>query len=101
MERKLIPYSVHLPEPIYNKIKTAAGARKASSLVRDAIVLYLEDDKYAANYNKALRDAINIIKNDPNASSISVQGKTISETLCSQISNLLFVKEPTNAKKKT
>ena len=35
--KRLIPYSVHLPEDVYKKLKEAAGSRKASALVRDAI----------------------------------------------------------------
>ena len=41
MEKRLIPYSVHLPEPIYAKLKKAAGERKASALVRDAITMMI------------------------------------------------------------
>ena len=37
--KRLIPYSVHLPEDIHKKLKAAAGDRKASALVRDAITL--------------------------------------------------------------
>lgn len=98
MEKKLIPYSVHLPEPIFKRIKAAAGDRKASSIVRDAITLYLDDDKHAA-YNKGVKDCITIIRKDAHASTISVQGETISEILCAQISGL--IKESSNAKKKT
>jgi len=98
MEKKLIPYSVHLPEPIYKRIKSAAGDRKASSIVREAIILYLDDDKHVGAYNKALKDAMSIIKKDPNASTISIQGASISEILCDQISSL--IKEPNHAKKK-
>ena len=48
--KRLIPYSVHLPEDVYNKLKEAAGNRKASALVRDAITLIVEgDDEFSTN----------------------------------------------------
>ena len=57
--KRLIPYSVHLREDIYNKLKAAAGERKASGIVRDAITMIIEgDDAFNAGYNKAIRDAI-------------------------------------------
>jgi hypothetical protein len=52
--KRLIPYSVHLPEEVHAKLKEAAGNRKASALVRDAITLIIEgDDEFNGGYNKA------------------------------------------------
>ena len=63
MESKLVPYSVYLPREYYDKIREHAKARKASSLVRDAICMILDgDDAHKAGYNKALRDAIKIVE---------------------------------------
>lgn len=60
--KRLIPYSVHLPEDVYLKLKEAAGNRKASALVRDAITLIVEgDDQFNGGYNKGVRDCIRII----------------------------------------
>ena len=42
--KRLVPYSVHLREDIYLKLKAAAGQRKATALVRDAITLIVEGD---------------------------------------------------------
>jgi 3-methyl-2-oxobutanoate hydroxymethyltransferase len=40
--KRLIPYSVHLSESVYNALKEHAKGRKASSIVRDAITMILE-----------------------------------------------------------
>ena len=54
--KRLIPYSVHLPEEVHAKLKEAAGNRKASALVRDAITLIIEgDDEFNGGYNKGVR----------------------------------------------
>ena len=42
--KRMIPYAVHLPEDIYNKMKEAAKERRASSIVRDAIIMLLEGE---------------------------------------------------------
>ena len=61
--KRLIPYSVHLPEEIYKKLKAAAGERKASALVRDAITVIVNgDDEFNGGYNKAVSDGINMPK---------------------------------------
>ena len=80
--KRLIPYSVHLPEDIYAKLKAAAGERKASALVRDAITLIIEgDDTFNGGYNKAIRDAIAVIKENHHASTIAVGGDSIADQL--------------------
>ena len=61
-KQKLIPYSVHLPPDIHAKPKEAAGNRKASSLVRDAITLIIEgDEEFNGGYNKAISDLSNML----------------------------------------
>ena len=43
-DNRLVPYSVHLKRDVYDKLKLAAGQRKASGLVRDAITLIIEGE---------------------------------------------------------
>ena len=63
--KRLIPYSVHLREDIYLKLKAAAKERKATALVRDAITLIVEgDDAFNGGYNKAIRDVIAAMHED-------------------------------------
>ncbi len=89
--KRLVPYSVHLREDIYLKLKEAAGQRKATALVRDAITLIGEgDDVFNGGYNKGLRDAISVIKENESASSISIGGESIAELLSRQIEAMIL-----------
>lgn len=96
---RLIPYSVHLPEPIFKQVKEAAQNRKAASVVRDAITMYLQGyDQFDAGYNKAINDAIRIVQTNTSANSISVKGLPISELICAALTTLL--KDPSYEQKK-
>ena len=89
--KRLVPYSVHLREDIYLKLKAAAGQRKATALVRDAITLIVEgDDVFNGGYNKGLRDAIAVIKDNERASSISIDGESIADILSKQIEVMIL-----------
>jgi hypothetical protein len=89
--KRLVPYSVHLREDIYLKLKEAAGQRKATALVRDAITLIVEgDDVFNGGYNKGLRDAIAVIKENESASSISIGGESIAELLSRQVEAMIL-----------
>lgn len=97
--KRLIPYSVHLPEHIYTALKEAAGNRKASALVRDAITLIINgDDEFNGGYNKAVTDIMSVISADDICSSISVNGQQISDHLCTMLADLVV---PQNTKVKT
>lgn len=89
MEKRLIPYSVHLREDVYLKLKEVAKDRKATALVRDAITMIVEgDDSFTGGYKKALRDAIEVIKQDEWAGSIGIGGTPISGRLIEKIERL-------------
>jgi hypothetical protein len=89
--KRLVPYSVHLREDIYLKLKAAAGQRKATALVRDAITLIVEgDDVFNGGYNKGLRDAIAVIQENERASSISIDGESIADILSKQIEAMIL-----------
>lgn len=76
--KRLIPYSVHLPEEVYKKLKAAAGERKASALVRDAITLIVDgDDEFNGGYNKAVRDIINTVYEDQWCKAIGIEGQVL------------------------
>ena len=96
--KRLIPYSVHLPEDVYKKLKAAAGQRKASALVRDAITLIVDgDDEFNGGYNKAIRDVIAAVHEDAWCKSVGVQGKTFAEYIEEQVSPMIVHQ---NTKKK-
>lgn len=104
MERtKMIPYSVHLPEDVYLKLKAAAGARKASALVRDAITIIINgDDEFNGGYNKAIADAMNVVDEEPTCARISVDGISIAERINSLLVDMIILQntKAKNAKKK-
>lgn len=103
--KRLIPYSVHLPAEIYFKLKEAAGNRKASSLVRDAITLIVEgDDEFNGGYNKGVRDAIALIKEEQWCTTIGISGQSIAEYIEDLLEPLIVpqnTKGKSNGKKKT
>jgi hypothetical protein len=77
-DNRLVPYSVHLRREVYDKLKLAAGERKASSLVRDAITLLIEgDDEFNGGYNKAIRDVISTIYEDEWMKKLGIEGQSI------------------------
>lgn len=90
MEAKnLVPYSVYIPKELHTKLKEVARARKASSVVRDAIKMIIDDhDAYKAGYNRAIEDAAKVIFDCPEAQMVAVKGKDIGMYLCEQIKTL-------------
>ena len=89
MTKKLMPYSVYLPMEYYDKIKHLAKERKASSMVRDAIVMALDgNDEFKSGYNKGVRDAIKIVDACKDIEMIAIRGKYLSDLLAEQLSGL-------------
>lgn len=87
--KRLIPYSVHLREDIYNQLKKAAKDRKATALVRDAITMIVEgDDAFNSGYKKALRDVAEMLRNDEWCKIIGVNGVTFSHRLAQYVEDL-------------
>ena len=103
--KRLIPYSVHLPEDIHKKLKAAAGDRKASALVRDAITLIIEgDDEFNGGYNKGVRDAIRMIQQNELCRTIGYNESTLASILSELIEELVVnqnTKVKNGNKKKT
>lgn len=87
--KNLVPYSVYLPVEYHDKIKELAKQRKASSTVRDAICMIIDgDDKFAAGYNKALKDVVKVIDACKEIEHIAVRGKYLNDLLADQIKEL-------------
>ena len=103
--KRLIPYSVHLPEEIYKKLKAAAGERKASALVRDAITLIVEgDDSFNGGYNKGIRDVIAALHDDNWCKNLGIEGQSLAYYLEDLVSPMIVqqnVKGKANGNKKT
>jgi hypothetical protein len=88
--KRLVPYSVHLPEDVYLKMKKAATERKASAMVRDAITMMIEgNDVYNSGYRKGVRDSMNIVNQNEGAKSISYAGQTIADSIVSDLEFML------------
>jgi hypothetical protein len=86
---KLVPYSVYLSPEHYEKIKQHAKARKASSLVRDAITMIIDgNDPYKAGYAQALRDAVKVVDACKEIEYFAFKGKYLNDILIEQINSL-------------
>ena len=84
------PYSLYLPEEYIAKIKELAKERKASEVVRDAIIAALEGSSdYDAGYNKGIRDAIKIVGNCKEACETAIRGTPISDLLADQLRQIM------------
>ena len=91
MEKRLIPYSVHLREDIYLNLKEFAKDRKATALVRDAITMIVEgDDAFNGGYNKAVRDIMAVIEQDQWCKAIGVDQVTIAEHLNKTLEQMIL-----------
>jgi hypothetical protein len=89
-DNRLVPYSVHLKREVYDKLKLAAGQRKASALVRDAITMIVEgDDEFNGGYNKGIRDAISVIREDDLATGLAFNGDTVAELLAEKLEEMI------------
>lgn len=98
-DNRLVPYSVHLRKDIYDKLKLAAGQRKASALVRDAITMLVEgDDAFNSGYNKGIRDSIEAVYEDEIASRIHFDDEVISNRIVERL-ELMIVNQSVKGKK--
>jgi metal-responsive CopG/Arc/MetJ family transcriptional regulator len=87
--KKLIPYSVYIPDDLYQKLKLLAKERKASMLIRDAISMALDgNDAYTSGYNKAIKDAAKVVYDNSEAQMIAIKGKDLGSILTQQIESL-------------
>ena len=88
-QKKLVPYSVYLPVEMHSKLREAARSRKASVLIRDAITMIIDGhDAYTSGYNKAVKDAAQLIYDCPEAQMIAIKGKDLGSILTDQIEAL-------------
>jgi hypothetical protein len=89
MERKLVPYSVYIPAEHHARLKRLARDRKASALIRDAIVMILDGkDAYASGFNKGIKDAAKVVYDCPEAQMVAIKGKDLGAVLTERIQDL-------------
>lgn len=84
----LTPYCINLPSDQIKMIKKRAGERMVSSFIRDALDAALSSDAYTSGYNKAIRDACQLIKANQDSHGISIHGEALADIMCDQISGL-------------
>ena len=87
--KRMIPYSVYIPEQYLAKLREAAKERRASGLVRDALMLILDGgDVYTTAYNKGLDDAAQVVYDNKEAQMIAFNKKDLASILSEQIDML-------------
>jgi hypothetical protein len=85
----LKPYSIYLPQSLINKLKDLSKSRRASSFIRDALMVALDNtDEFTSGYNKGLRDACKIIKDTKEASTLLIGNDRLGEILIQNIGML-------------
>lgn len=88
-QKKLIPYSVYLPEDQVIKLKELAKQRKAAALIRDAIsMIFSGTDLYNSGYNKGIKDAGTVVYECEEAQMIAIKGKDLGTILAERIDQL-------------
>jgi len=89
VEKRLIPYSVHLPEPVFQKIKAFAGERKAAGLIREAITSFVENrDLFQRGYEAGLDAALKKLKANKTANSVAINGEVVADMIAREIDQL-------------
>lgn len=87
--KNLVPYSVYLPVEMHAKLKEAAKSRKASVLIRDAISMIIEgNEAYTSGYNKAVKDAAQLVYDCEEAQMVAIKGKDLGSILTERIESL-------------
>lgn len=87
--KRLIPYSVYIPADLHIRLKKSAKHRQASSMVRDALQMFLDgNDAFRSGYNKGIKEAAKVVFECPEAQMVAVKGKDIGAYLCEQIQML-------------
>jgi len=86
---KKVPYSVYLPPELHSKLTEVAKCRKASEMVRNAITMIIEgNDAYTSGYNKAIKDAAQLVYDCEEAQMVAIKGKDLGSILTSRIEAL-------------
>lgn len=87
--KKLVPYSLYIPQEHHDMLKKAAKERKASELIRDAIAMIADGgDAYKSGYNQGIRDATKVVYDCPEAQMVAVKGRDIGDVLAQRIEEL-------------
>ena len=84
--RNLVPYSVYISMESHKRLKALAKERKASALIRDAIVMMLDgNETFKSGYNKGIRDAAKVVFQCKEAQMVAVHKRDLGVILTDQI----------------
>jgi len=87
--KRLIPYSLYLPEYTYLQLKAKAKNRQASSMVRDAVTMILDgNDQFTAGYKQAVTDILRVIDANRTLNAIAYDGLCMAEMISDEIKDL-------------
>jgi hypothetical protein len=71
------------------RLKAMAKERKASGMVRDAIVMMLDgNDAFVSGYKKGIKDAAQVVYECEEAQMVAVKGKDLGAILTDRIKEL-------------
>lgn len=85
--KRLVPYSLYLSEDTYNRLKSKAKNRQASSMVRDAINMLLDgDEQYTAGYKQAMKNVMRVIESNKLLNAIGYDGETLAKNIYKELS---------------
>jgi hypothetical protein len=86
---KKVPYSVYLPPDLHAKLTAIAQKRKASEMVRNAITMIIEgNEAYISGYNKAIKDAAQLVYDCEEAQMVAITGKDLGSILTHRFEGL-------------
>lgn len=89
MTKKMVPYSLYLPEDQREKLRTLAKQRQGAELVRNAIDVMLKGGtEFDAGYNRAIEDIIKLVDSVKEIECIAVNGKYLNDLLANGMREL-------------
>ena len=89
VKRKMIPYSVYVPPEMHEELVAKAKSGEASSLIRKAIRLLLNDNnQFKAGYNQAILDVVKLIGKTTGINKIAYEGKYIDTLIVDRVKTL-------------
>jgi len=91
--KRLVPYSLYLPEEMHAQLKLKAKNRQASSMVRDAITMILEgNDYFTAGYKQAITDSLRVVNSNETVTAISLNGINMADVISNELNDLALKK---------
>jgi predicted DNA-binding protein len=89
ISKRMIPYSVNLPEETYLELRKHAKNRQASTLVRNAIEMIIsKEDPFNAGYTQAMRDVTRVIRTHKLANDLAFAGESVADSMIAAISEI-------------